>query len=154
RRVVSARNLEARRVIRIGGPDDGYGLGLGVARQLGLRVLEHDGGAFGFGTTMFMLPDQRIAIVILSNIRNDVPGEYLPFNAVVKRAIIEAMFPRARRLATATLDHFARLTAERAAAGAGLVRRPPDAAWLRSLAGRYTNDRLGAVTLTAAASDI
>jgi CubicO group peptidase (beta-lactamase class C family) len=154
RRVVSTRNLDQRRVVRIGGPDDGYGLGLGVGRKFGLRVLEHDGGAFGFGSTMFMLPDQRIAIVILTNIRNDVPGEYLPFNAVVKRAVIEALFPRARPLASATLDHFARLTAERAAAGARMVRRAPDLAWLRSLAGRYHNDRLGDVVLTATSGSL
>lgn len=152
RRVVSTANLEARRKVRIGGPDDGYGLGLGVSRQLGLRVLEHDGGAFGYGSTMFMLPEQGIAIVILTNIRNDVPGEYLPLNAVVKRVVLEAIFPRARPLAAATLDHFARLTAERAKAAAGVLRPAPDAAWFRSLAGRYHNDRLGDVTITATAT--
>jgi len=150
-RVVSQANLEARHTVRIGSPDDGYGLGLGVGRYRGLRVLEHDGGAFGFGSSMFMLPEQRIAIVILTNIRNDVPGEYLPFNAVVKRAVVEALFPAARALAAPTLDHFVRLRAEAAAMGKARVRRPPDSAWLRSLAGRYHNPRLGEVVVSVSA---
>jgi len=68
-----------------------------------------------------------------------------------RRAVIEAIFPRARPPAAATLDHFARLTAERAAAGARAVSRTPDAAWLRSLVGRYHNDRLGDVALSTTA---
>jgi len=150
-RVVSQVNLTARRTVRIGTAEDGYGLGLGVGRILGLPFLEHDGGAFGFGSTMFMLPEQRIAIVVLSNIRNDVPGEYLPFNAVVKRAVLEALFPGARDLAVPTLDHFAHLAREAAARGGAQLRRPADGAWLRSLAGRYTNPRLGEVAVTASA---
>jgi CubicO group peptidase (beta-lactamase class C family) len=152
RRVVSVAALEARRTVRIGDPDDGYGLGLGVGRMLGLRVLGHDGGSFGFGTTIFMLPDQRVGIVILTNIRNDVPGENLPLNAVVRRAVLEAIFPRARSLAAPTLAHYARLRAQAGAAGSAQLRRPPDPAWLRSLAGRYQNPRLGVVTITATAS--
>jgi hypothetical protein len=150
-RVVSQANLAARRTVRIGTAEDGYGLGLGVGRILGLPYLEHDGGAFGFGSSMFMLPEQRIAIVVLSNIRNDVPGEYLPFNAVVKRAIIEELFPGARDLAAPTLDHFVHLASEGAARGEAGLRRPPDGAWLRSLAGHYSNPRLGEVALTASA---
>ena len=39
----------------------------------GLRTLAHDGGAFGFGTTMFLLPDQHAGIIIFTNIRNGSP---------------------------------------------------------------------------------
>ena len=148
-RVVSRAGLDARRTVRIGGADDGYGLGLGIGRTRGLRVLEHDGGAFGFGASMFMLPDQRAAIVVLTNVRNDVPGEYLPFNAVVKRAAVEAIFPGARRLAAPTLAHVAQLRREAAARGGARLRRPADPAWLRSLGGRYTSPRLGALLLAA-----
>jgi CubicO group peptidase (beta-lactamase class C family) len=150
RRVVSEQNLRARRIIRIGDASSGgYGLGLGVGQLHGLPMLSHDGGAFGFGTSMFMLPEQGIGIIVLTNVRNGAPTEHLPFNVVVKRRVIEAIFEGARPLAAAQLEYFARGKA-RAVDQAGLhLQRVPDPDRMKRLAGTYTNGSLGTVTLEA-----
>lgn len=163
RRVVSEVNLRARwsvRVGAVGGDDDdgggdggvgvGYGLGLGVGRYHGLSMLSHDGGAFGFGTSMFMLPEQGLGIIVLTNVRSGAPTEHLPFNVVVKRRVIEAIFEGARPRAAAQLAYFARGQAEAAARAVAQLPRALDPARLKQLAGTYTNASLGAVTLAAA----
>jgi hypothetical protein len=148
-RVVSEQNLRARRIVRIGDASRGYGLGLGVGQFHGLSMLSHDGGAFGFGTSMFMLPEQGIAIVVLTNVRNGAPTEHLPFNVVVKRRVIEAIFEGARPLAATQLPYFARGKASAVAGAALHLQRVPDPARMKQLAGAYTNASLGTVTLEA-----
>jgi CubicO group peptidase (beta-lactamase class C family) len=150
KRVVSAANMQARRTIRIGdAATGGYGLGLGVGTFQGLPTLSHDGGAFGFGTTMFMLPEQGIGIIVLTNVRNGSPTEHLPFNAVVKQRLIEALFEGARPLSTLQLEYFARGKARAATRAVENLRRTPDAARVGKLAGMYANASLGTATLAA-----
>lgn len=152
RRVVSAANLGERRRLRVhdgDGPDSGYGLGLGVDRYHGLPILSHHGGAFGFGTTLLVLPAQRVGIVVLTNVRNGGGYAQLPFNAVVERALYEALFADAQPRAAALLGYLTRARAAAdVAAGAGVERAPP-AAWLAALAGTYADPHLGAVTVSA-----
>ena len=152
RRVVSAANLGERRRLRVhdgDGPDSGYGLGLGVDRYHGLPILSHHGGAFGFGTTLLVLPAQRVGIVVLTNVRNGGGYTQLPFNAVVERALYEGLFADAQPRAAALLAYLARARAAAdAAAGEGVDRAPP-AAWLAALAGGYADPHLGAVTVSA-----
>ncbi|HZJ68316.1 MAG TPA: serine hydrolase domain-containing protein [Kofleriaceae bacterium] len=153
RRVVSEANLKARRLVRIGdATTGGYGLGLGIRQLHGLTVVSHDGGSFGFGTSMFMLPDQGIAIIVLTNVRSRAPTEDLPFNAAVVRRIIETIFDRARPLAALQLAYFAKGRAELAARALEHLQRVPDFTRMNQLAGTYTNPSLGALTLTATTS--
>jgi CubicO group peptidase (beta-lactamase class C family) len=142
KRVVSAVALRERGKLRVRSDETGgYGLGLGVATYFGLRTLDHDGGSFGFGTTMFMLPDQGIGIVIFTNIRNGNAKEQLPFNAAVKRRIVEQLFAGARPLADQQLAYFAKLrrTTPRIASA--------DRTWIAPLAGTYRDAALGTVTI-------
>jgi hypothetical protein len=138
----------ARRTVRVSTSEHGgYGLGLGVSTYLGLPRIGHDGGAFGYGTTMLMLPDQGIGILTLSNIRNGADYEQLPFNEAVQRKIMELLFANAKDLAAPSVAHYARarrVTSSRAGHG---VERTPDRAWLAHLAGTYHEPSLGAVTL-------
>jgi CubicO group peptidase (beta-lactamase class C family) len=148
KRVVTEKNLHARRILRTGdATTGGYGLGLGLGRFHGLMMISHDGGAFGFGTSMFILPDQHIGIVVLTNVRNGAPSEYLPFNAVVKRRVIEALFEGARPLAATQLEYFAKGMAKTAAKAVRQVELVPDRDRVKRLAGTYTNPRLGTLTL-------
>jgi hypothetical protein len=148
KRVVSEKNLKIRRTLRTGSRETGgYGLGLAVEQYHGLPAFGHDGGAFGFGTTMFILPEVEIAIIILTNVRNGAPTEHLPFNAVVKRRLVEALFEGAKPRALAQLDYFATGQAKSAAKAGEQVERVPDADRMKKLAGTYTNDSLGTVTL-------
>lgn len=150
RRVVSEANLRARRTPRTGDASSGgYGLGLGVGQYHGLSMLSHDGGSFGFGSSMFMLPEQGIAIIVLTNVRNGAPTEHLPFNVVVKRRVIEVIFEGARPLAATQLEDFARGKAGAATRALEHLQRVPDPARMQKLAGTYTNASLGAITLEA-----
>jgi CubicO group peptidase (beta-lactamase class C family) len=152
-RVVSAAAMQARRTVRVrSGDGDGYALGLGVGRYHGLATFGHDGGAFGFGTTLFALPEHGIGIVILTNIRNGGPAEQLPFNAAVTRAIVEQLFV-AKDLAATQLAYYVETTRRTAAHAAATVERAPDPAWLARLAGTYTEPALGTVTVTGATFD-
>lgn len=149
KRVVSEKNLKIRRTPRTGdAATGGYGLGLGVETYHGLPAFGHDGGAFGFGTTMFVLPEQQIAILVLTNVRSGAPTEHLPFNAVVKRRAVEALFSGAKPLAAAQLEYFTKGKARANARAVEQVQRVPDLAQMKRLTGTYTHESLGAVTLT------
>lgn len=146
RRVISAAAIRERARLRVrSGETTGYGLGLGVGTFAGVRALSHDGGSFGFGTTMFMLPEHGVGIVILTNVRNGNAEEELPFNAVVKRRIVEALFAGVRPLAAQQLAHHAglRVVAPRAPA--------VDHGWIAALAGTYRHPVLGTLELRATA---
>src|ERR1700691_1181758 len=45
----------------------GYGLGVSVRREFGQRAIEHGGEVSGFTATNIVLPEARIAIVVLTN---------------------------------------------------------------------------------------
>lgn len=143
-RVVSEENLRARWKRRVGDESDGYGLGISVGTYVGVPEVDHNGGAFGFGSTMFMLPEQRIGIIVLTNVRNGSPTEYLPFNTVVKRRVIEELFEGMKPLAVTQMEYFAKGTA----AAIPEITFAFDAERLKKIAGSYTNDMLGTVTLT------
>jgi CubicO group peptidase (beta-lactamase class C family) len=155
KRVVTEKNLNARRTLRTGDAiSGGYGLGISIGRFHGLPLIDHDGGAFGFGTSMFILPEQEVAILVLTNVRNGAPTEHLPFNVVVKRRVIEALFEGAKPLAAVQLDYFAKGKAKAVAKAVASVQLVPDPEHVKRLTGTYTNERLGTVTLTPAATGV
>jgi CubicO group peptidase (beta-lactamase class C family) len=148
RRVVSEANLNERLRVRVGSGAGGYGLGIGVGRYRGLQSLDHSGGTFGFGTTMLLFPEHRIAILVLTNIRNGDDFDQLPFNGVVVRRVIEALFDGAREESQTRLDYLAERHQRAATENTANLDRTPDAAWRKGLAGRYFNADLGWVTLS------
>jgi len=143
-RVVSAAQYRERTKLRVQSDDkEGYGLGIGVDIQAGLRTLSHNGGAFGFGTTMYLLPDQRAGIIIFTNIRNGGPKQQLPFNAAVTRRILEELFPGARPRADQQLAYYAKLHRDAARPRP----RSADRAWIAPLAGTYRDAALGEIAI-------
>lgn len=151
-RVISTANLRERwrqRVRR--GAHDGYGIGMDVGSFHGLPMAAHTGGLFGFGTTMFMLPEQGIGVIILTNVRNGGDYEIFPFNEPVKRRILEEIFD-GKDVASSMVDHFVRTRRDLVAAALASIDRDPDPAWVRSFAGTYVNASLGRVKISAAPS--
>jgi CubicO group peptidase (beta-lactamase class C family) len=145
KRVVSEANLLERRKQRVRASDTGgYGLGLEVGTFRDLPVVEHDGGTFGFGTMMFMLPEQGIAVISLTNTSN---GGL--FNGAVERKVVEEIFEGAKELAAPRVEFFAKEKRDAVAKALEKLNREPDAEWVKGLAGTYTNDGLGKVTITA-----
>jgi hypothetical protein len=145
KRVVSEANLLERRKPRVRASDvDSYGLGLSVGTFRDLPVLEHSGGTFGFNTQMFMLPDQGIALIVLTNAAG-VGGAL--FQAI-ERKVVEEIFEGAKPLADLRLQFFLDNRRDGIAKTMDRVTRDPDPAWLAGLGGTYTNADLGKVTVT------
>jgi CubicO group peptidase (beta-lactamase class C family) len=143
-RVVSTAAYRERTRLRVRSDEaGGYGLGLDVGTYAGVRTIGHDGGSFGFGTTMFMLPDQHIGIIIFTNVRNGSAKQQLPFNAAVTRAILEELFAAARPRADLELAYYVKLR------GPAPQPRSTDIRWVAPLVGRYHADALGDLTIRA-----
>lgn len=49
------------------GDESHYGYGLMVSTERGVRIWQHGGSRTGYGSTIRMAPDQRVAIIILTN---------------------------------------------------------------------------------------
>jgi CubicO group peptidase (beta-lactamase class C family) len=146
-RVVSAANMRERLRVRVrSSATGGYALGIGIATYSGAREIAHDGGALGFGTTMFMLPAEHIGLIIFTNIRNGGPKEELPFNAAVTRRIVELLFASAAPLADKKLAYYAKLHQHHQHQP-----RPasPDHSWVAPLTGTYRDPALGDVIIRA-----
>ncbi|MFO0725851.1 MAG: serine hydrolase domain-containing protein [Myxococcota bacterium] len=147
-RVVSPENLRARRTMRVRSSEKGgYGLGLDVGDYHGLLALSHDGGAFGFGTSMLMFPEEGLGFLVLTNVRNGGGYQQLPFNAVVLRKMVELLFQSAKPRATIELSYDQKARRQASAQAIRGLERTPEAAWLSRLSGTYTHPTLGTVTI-------
>lgn len=154
RRIVSESSYAERRRVRVrSGADDGYGLGLDVSKLAGLEAVGHDGGAFGYGSTMLLLPERDVAVLVLTNVRNGGGYEQLPFNRVAVRKVVELLFPGAKDVAAQTLAYLVDARRRSTASGLAGVERAPDAAWLTRLAGAYSHPSLGRVDVRGAVFD-
>jgi CubicO group peptidase (beta-lactamase class C family) len=88
KQLVSAENLLARRTPQvIVGDDATYGMGLMVDRKYGIPVVFHGGSMAGYKSNWYLLPDQGVGAVILTN--SDTGGMLLrPF----MRRLLEVVF--------------------------------------------------------------
>jgi len=57
------------------GIEDGYGIGFGVYRRHGYRVVGHSGGMAGVDTRMLLFPDEDLAVVVLINTADRAAGD-------------------------------------------------------------------------------
>lgn len=143
KRVVSEANLLERRKPNVKTSDTtSYGLGLEVGTFRDLPMLSHDGGTFGFNTLMFMLPEQKFAILVLSNV--DGAGG---FNGAIHRKIVEEAFD-GKDLAKARLAYAVKQRKDEVAREAARITREPDPAWATKLVGVYANPGLGKVKVS------
>jgi CubicO group peptidase (beta-lactamase class C family) len=146
KRVVSEANLAERRKARVrSGEVDSYALGLGVGTFRDLPYVAHDGGTFGFNTMMWILPEQGVAILSLTNVSG--PGD--AFNLAVQRKVVEAIFEGARPIADVRLAYLAKGRHDDIAKTMERVSREPDAGWVKGLVGTYENADLGRVVVSA-----
>jgi CubicO group peptidase (beta-lactamase class C family) len=137
--IVSAANMHERTTVRIHeDTTSGYGLGIDIADYHGVRLVSHDGGAFGFGTTLYLFPDQRIGIVMLTNIRNGNAKAQLPYIEAVRRRIVELLFVGATERAEHQLAYYVGLREHRT---------EPTSQSLADLQGRYHEPVLGEVEI-------
>ncbi len=143
KRVVSEANLIERRKPNVKmGDTQSYGLGLGVGTYRDLPILWHDGGTFGFTTLMFMLPEQKTAILVLSNV-----VDAGAFNGAVQRKIIEELFD-GKDLAKPRVAYAQKQRKDEVERELAKITREPDKEWSAKLVGVYTNPSLGKVKVT------
>lgn len=68
-----ARAMRSRGVLN-NGDTLSYAFGLVIGEYRGLRTIGHSGGDAGFRSDVLLFPDQRFAVVVLSNLANFSPG--------------------------------------------------------------------------------
>lgn len=132
----------------------GYGLGIDVRLAVGLTILGHDGGADGFGTSLYLIPEHELGLVVLTNIRNGTPLELLPFNSAAKRKLLELLFEGAQPVADTLVSFALQMRRELARQQGSGVQREPDAEWLAKVAGSYTSPTLGALEIRGNVFDV
>jgi CubicO group peptidase (beta-lactamase class C family) len=65
-----------------------YGLGVMVRQELGRRAIEHDGEVSGFTSSNMVFPDERVAVVVLTN------QDSISASGTIARRIAPLLFPR------------------------------------------------------------
>ncbi len=144
RQIVSAKNLLERRKPRIRILSQRYyGLGLMLSKEYGLTLVHHGGNNLGYTTGMFFYPDLDIGVIIQCN-----KGSANILTKLTRRRLIELLFdakPKAARLLAWAVKED---KAEQAAFLERIDLRP-NAQWLSRVSGRYVNDQLGPITITA-----
>lgn len=73
--ILSDASIDAMHRATAKDDDSGYGVGFGVWERNGYQVVSHSGGMGGVATQMRLYPQQRLAIVVLSNSSNGMPSE-------------------------------------------------------------------------------
>jgi len=94
------------------GSPTGYALGIGVARRNGHRVLTHGGEVSGFTATSTIFPDDRIAIVVLTN-QDAAEASGLIARGIAEKLLQSAADPKEDALVTQVLKDLAQGKVER-----------------------------------------
>jgi CubicO group peptidase (beta-lactamase class C family) len=138
KQLVSAKNLLERRAPQVTlGEDSWYGMGLIVDRKYGVPVVSHGGSMAGFKSDWYLLPDQGVGAVLLTN--SDTGGMLLkPF----QRRLLEVVFDGKLEAAGDVENQVARYKAALAKDRERLV-VPADPAQVAHLAKRYASKELG-----------
>ena len=55
--------------------ESGYAYGWGIGKKFGHREISHGGGIYGFATQIARYPDDRVTVVVLSNIQSAPAGQ-------------------------------------------------------------------------------
>jgi len=87
----SYKEMETVALLKNGSPTR-YGLGVGVSMVNGHRVLEHGGEVSGFTAENIVLPDDKIAIVVLTN--QDAAEAASQIGNQVRSAVLQSQNPQ------------------------------------------------------------
>jgi CubicO group peptidase (beta-lactamase class C family) len=87
----SYKEMETVVLLKNGAPTR-YGLGTGVSMVNGHRVLEHGGEVSGFTAENIVLPDDKIAVVVLTN--QDAADAASEIGSQVRSALLKAASPQ------------------------------------------------------------
>lgn len=124
----------------------GYGVGWNIGAYRGRRILEHGGGFVGAAAHLAILPDERIAIAVLSNASTPLP--MVVISDVLDQLLGEKRVDLIPRLAQAATHAWAQQNKQLVDLG----RNPADdPQWLSApvskYVGTYENDDWGTITV-------
>ena len=140
--LVSAANLLKRRERGVAsGQDAHYGMGLETLDRWGITVVRHGGSLFGFKSDLYLLPDEGIGAVLLTN-----ADQGRPLLDAFLRRLVEVLYDGQPLAADAVRIEATNLAAERASDRA-LITAPADPVLAGRLARRYRNAELGELTV-------
>ncbi|WP_295999877.1 serine hydrolase [Rugamonas sp.] len=140
--LVSAENLLRRRAPGVAsGPHEHYGMGLETGDQWGVNVVRHGGSLFGYKSDIYLLPDEGIGAVLLTN-----ADEGRPLLGPFLRRLLELLYDGKPEAADAVRIAAANDAAERASDRA-LLTAPASADLSAQLAQRYRSAELGQLTV-------
>src|SRR5471032_770865 len=140
--LVSAANLLKRRERGVAsGQDAHYGMGLETLDRWGITVVRHGGSLFGFKSDLYLLPDEGIGAVLLTN-----ADQGRPLLDAFLRRLVEVLYDGQPLAADAVRIEAANLAAERAR-DRTLITAPANPALAAMLARRYRNAELGELTV-------
>jgi CubicO group peptidase (beta-lactamase class C family) len=140
KRVASEENLTRRWTPQAWrSSDTAYGLGWGIHKTKGLRLITHTGGTMGFATWIGFLPEKGVGVVMISN----GTGGHLVEGVTWRR--MELWFgvdDKAKQRIDFVLDLQRKEIAK-------LKKRLeiPDGAWIKPLSGRHENPEIGPVEI-------
>ncbi len=138
--VASAENVVRRRKPQVKVTDDvSYGMGLMSGKVKDVPFVEHGGATFGHRSTFFYLPDQNVGLVVLAS----APG---PLGSLIKTRLLELLFD-AKPSAESTLAFVVAEQKKSVEKFREQLAPAEPAEVTRALLGRYSNDRLGEVTV-------
>lgn len=72
-KLVSAASLEE--IFTPNEPGDGYGFGWSIGQRFDKRLIAHGGGIYGFSTHIARFPDDKVTVIVLSNIEGAPSGK-------------------------------------------------------------------------------
>jgi CubicO group peptidase (beta-lactamase class C family) len=107
----SYKELETEVLLKDGSPT-GYALGIGVSHRNGRRVLQHGGEVSGFTAMSAILPDDRIAVVVLTN-QDAAEASAMIARGVSDKLLQSASDPQQDALVTRVLEDLAKGKIER-----------------------------------------
>lgn len=140
--IIDEVNLMRRRKPHVKITDtSSYGLGLFIDQNAGIEVVHHGGNTLGFTSDMFLLPEQKIGVVLLANV-----GGANGFRSAVRRRLLEIIFD-GKSEATENLAASLKLRREARERSIKQTNPTPDAAWVQSLVGQWTEPALGLLTV-------
>lgn len=141
-RVVSEKNLERTQTAQIEVSDQtGYGMGWLVGKYRGLVAVEHSGGTMGFNSDLVFFPEIGVGMFIAGNRSPSL------LNGAVRARLLEILFDLPEKTG-AKLAHDVKEVKRVLGESASKVSKAPVP---RDLVGSYTSDRLGSMSIRAAA---
>jgi CubicO group peptidase (beta-lactamase class C family) len=131
-----------------------YGLGLTVSTYRGHKVVGHGGGIDGFISAMSWLPEDKIGVMVLTNLSGDNPVPGLVVRMLYDRMLGLPQVDWVARQRKASADAAAKRAGELAARVAARKPGTSPSHELRAYAGRYEHPGYGTLTVSNDGADL